>query len=62
MARAARAADALKEELELEAEFIRGSGGIFEVAVDGRVVAKKEMGRFPTEKDVVDAVSAAMGV
>lgn len=42
-------------------ELLKGSGGIFEVAVDGRVVVKKELGRFPTEKDVVDAVSANLG-
>lgn len=61
MSRAARAAAALKDELGFEVELLRGSGGIFEVAIDGRVVAKKELGRFPTEKDVVDAVSAALG-
>jgi len=38
-----------------------GSGGIFEVSVDGRVVAAKSLGQFPTEKDVVDAVSKAAG-
>ncbi len=60
MSRAARAADALKEELEVDAELLKGSGGIFEVAVDGKVVTKKELGRFPTEHDVVDAVSKAL--
>jgi len=46
--------------LEIEAELIRGSGGIFEVAVDGRVVARKQLGAFPTEKEIVDAVAAAI--
>ena len=41
---------------------LKGSGGIFEVAVDGRVVSKKELGHFPTEQDVVEAVSKALGV
>jgi hypothetical protein len=40
---------------------LKGSGGIFEVAVDGVVVSRKTLGRFPTEQDVVDAVSAATG-
>ena len=40
---------------------MKGSGGIFEVSVDGRVVAKKALGRFPTEQDVVDAVEKALG-
>lgn len=61
MSRAARAADALKQELEVDVEFVKGSGGIFEVAVDGRVVAKKALGHFPSEQDVVEAVSKAMG-
>jgi selenoprotein W-related protein len=45
----------------LDAELIQGSGGIFEVAVDGHVVARKSLGGFPSEKDVVDAVSKATG-
>lgn len=51
----------MKDELELDAELIAGSGGIFEVAVDGRVVAAKAMHGFPSEKDVVDAVAKATG-
>jgi len=32
---------------------VRGGGGVFEVAIDGRVVfAKAETGRFPTEADI----------
>jgi selenoprotein W-related protein len=53
---------ALKDELEVDAEMIKGSGGIFEVAVDGRVVSKKSLGQFPSERDVVDAVGKALGV
>ena len=53
---------ALKEELEVDAEMLKGSGGIFEVAVDGRVVSAKKLGHFPTEQEVVDAVGAALGV
>jgi hypothetical protein len=30
------------------------------VAVDGKVVSKKALGQFPSEKDVVDAVSKAL--
>ncbi len=51
----------LKEELELDAELKPGSGGIFEVAVDGRVVAKKGMVGFPSEQEIVDAVARALG-
>lgn len=36
---------------------MKGSGGIFEIAVDGVVVSKKALSGFPSEKEVVDAVS-----
>ncbi len=36
---------------------MKGSGGIFEIAVDGVVVIKKALAGFPSEKDIVDAVS-----
>ncbi len=57
---AARAAAALKEELEVETEMVKGSGGIFEVAVDGKVVSKKSLGMFPSERDILDAVGKAL--
>lgn len=46
--------------MDLKAELIKGSGGIFEIAVDGVVVAKKALGQFPDEKAIVDAVSKAI--
>ena len=44
----------------METELIPGSGGIFEVAVDGKVVAKKGPTGFPSEQDVVKAVGTAL--
>lgn len=44
----------------MEAELVPGSGGIFEVAVDGKVVAKKGLLGFPDEQAVVKAVGAAL--
>ncbi|MFT3707525.1 MAG: hypothetical protein QM817_07630 [Archangium sp.] len=44
----------------MNAELIKGSGGIFEIAVDGAVVAKKSLGQFPDEKTIVDAVAKAL--
>ena len=39
----------------LESQLVRGSGGIFEVSVDGEpIFSKKEEGRFPSEKEIVD--------
>lgn len=50
----------LKEELDVSVELIRGSGGIFEVEVDGRIVAKKTPQRgFPEDAEVVAAVRSA---
>jgi len=41
--------------LGFESQLVRGSGGIFEVSVDGeRIFSKKEEGRFPSEKEIVD--------
>jgi selenoprotein W-related protein len=50
----------LKEELGLNAELIVGHSGIFEVAVDGKVVAAKTRAGFPSPQEVVDAVSRAV--
>ena len=52
---------ALREALGVEVELIKGSGGIFEVAVDGEVVARKGLSGFPTEQQVVEAVRGALG-
>jgi selenoprotein W-related protein len=38
-----------------------GSGGIFEVAVDGKVVAKRSFLGFPSEHEIVDAVRKQLG-
>ena len=59
--RATRAAAELKQKLGVDPDLIPGSGGIFEVAVDGKVVAKKGMSGFPTEDEVVGAVRKALG-
>jgi selenoprotein W-related protein len=58
--KATRAAAALKEELDLEPELKVGKGGIFEVAVNGRVVAKKTLLGFPSVDEIVEAVGKAL--
>ena len=50
----------LREEVGVEAELVRGHGGVFEVAVDGTVVAKKTWLGFPSEADIVTAVARAV--
>jgi selT/selW/selH-like putative selenoprotein len=39
-----------------EVQLVKGSGGVFEIAVDGTLAfSKKQLGRFPTD-DEVDAL------
>jgi selT/selW/selH-like putative selenoprotein len=41
----------------IQAELIKGRGGIFDVAADGKLVySKHETGRFPEESEVVEAL------
>lgn len=54
-------AAALKRELAVQVELVAGSGGIFEVKVDGRVVAAKRGVSFPDEGEIVAAVEEALG-
>jgi selenoprotein W-related protein len=51
----------LRAELGVEAKLEKGSNGIFTVAVDGNVVARKTFVGFPSEDAIVNAVAKAMG-
>ncbi|WP_239014609.1 Rdx family protein [Archangium violaceum] len=51
----------LKKELNLDAELKVGPSGSFIVEVDGRPVVKKESLAFPTEQQILEAVSKAVG-
>jgi len=43
----------------IDSEVVRGSGGIFDVTVDKkRIFSKHDEGRFPSEKEIVDALKA----
>jgi hypothetical protein len=44
----------------VKSTLIKGSNGIYEVAVDGRVVSAKDRSGFPTEETVVAAVQKAI--
>lgn len=44
----------------MDAELIKGSGGIFEVAVNGVVVAVKTREGFPSEQAIVEGVQKAL--
>lgn len=57
MPRASSLAATIKRELALESELVRGSGGIFVVTVDNEIIfSKREQGRFPSEREIVDAL------
>ncbi len=43
----------------MDAELVRGSGGIFDVAVDGQIVfSKKLAGRFPEVDEALKLIEA----
>ncbi len=43
----------------MEAELIEGSGGIFDVVVDSKLIyCKKETGRFPTNEEILQQLKA----
>ena len=50
----------LKRQLGVDATLIPGKGGIFEVQVDGKVVAKKKLFSFPDATEIVKAVAGAV--
>lgn len=48
------------KEFGAKAELIEGSGGVFDVHVDGRSVwSKHEVGRFPENYEVIDRMRGA---
>ncbi|MCK6455482.1 MAG: Rdx family protein [Phycisphaerae bacterium] len=45
----------IKDEIGVEPELIRGSGGVFDVAADGRLIySKQQTGRFPEPYEVIN--------
>ena len=50
--------DELSDKLGAEIELIAGSGGVFEVQLDGReIFSKKKEGRFPELKELLSLIS-----
>jgi selenoprotein W-related protein len=49
----------LKKALAVDSELISGSGGVFEITVDGKkVFSKKALGRFPQDGEVLELIRA----
>ena len=54
MPKAASLADAIKAATGIDAELIKGAGGIFDVKADGRLIySKHETGQFPEHEEVL---------
>ena len=52
----------LKQAFGAQARLVEGSGGVFDVTVDGRLVySKHNTGRFPDEGEVVELVQKLKG-
>jgi selT/selW/selH-like putative selenoprotein len=48
---------AIKDEFDVEPELIQGSGGVFDVTANGKVIySKHETGRFPEHHEVLTAL------
>ncbi len=45
----------MQRELGLQSDLVRGSGGVFEIEYDGKLLfSKKKLGRFPEDGEVVN--------
>ena len=51
----------IKEKLGADATLIAGSGGIFEVAFEQKVIAAKTRAGFPADEAILEAVQSALG-
>ena len=50
-------AAAIEQELSVKSELVRGTNGVFDVDVEGdRIFSKDEVGRFPTEAEILKAL------
>jgi len=42
---------------DAEVELVAGSGGVYEISVDGRsIFSKKQLGRFPEDGEIVSLI------
>lgn len=50
-------AEKLKNSLKLETDLIKGSNGIFDIEIDGKLVySKNETGEFPDEESLIQKI------
>ena len=52
-------AAAVEDRFHIKPKLIEGSGGVFEVAVDGKLIfSKKKEGRFPENDEILKSLTA----
>jgi predicted Rdx family selenoprotein len=50
-------AAAIKKELGVESQLVRGSGGIFNVTAGSKTIfSKHDAGRFPSESEIIETL------
>jgi len=48
----------IKEKTDINAELIEGSGGVFDVVVDGKnIFCKHDVDRFPTDEEILSQLT-----
>ena len=53
-------AEIRKQRPDVEVRLVKGSGGQFEVTVDGRpIFSKKQQGRFPETREILESIPVA---
>jgi hypothetical protein len=55
-----RAAEALKEQLQIDAELVEGKRGEFSIWVDDKRITRRVLFFFPNEEKIVAGVKAAL--
>lgn len=49
----------MKKQRGIEAKLVKGSGGVFEVVLDGQLIfSKKQVGRFPDYSEILEKIPA----
>ena len=57
--RASRLGELLKDKFNADVELIGGSGGVYEVVVDGKTIfSKASAGRFPEDTEILEAIQS----
>jgi selT/selW/selH-like putative selenoprotein len=50
-------AAAIKKEVDVDSELVRGGGGIFDVTVNNKkIFSKHDSARFPTEAEIIEKI------